>query len=260
MWTRTSNKSRKLLFDFFSKNHPTPAAQLSSGSPDLTNKWVTSMVNAIATCVYYSYRVCTAKKIVQSSDEKRYLQPRLITSAIESMLPFFSKTGVDPKTPEWFNSLSKRLKEEKLQFPDNYNTLVTVAYALHLEVGILVERESSGRGKKGVREFEEKVNVNNDPNHLFQNGNFFTPTDGAEKKWTLNIQSFVDSLSKPDKNFYNNAVDHLIRFYAMGNSKTCMTEGNMSINQHSDEQYAILRELLTHVKSKDFGEYLTKYL
>lgn len=261
MWTRTSNKSRYLLFDFFSKNHPTPAAQLSSGSPDLTNKWVTSMVNAIATCVYYSYRVCTAKKIVQSSDEKRYLQPRLITSAIESMLPFFSKTGVDPKTPEWFNSLSKRLKEEKLQFPDNYNTLVTVAYALHLEVGILVERESSGRGKKAVREFEEEVNVNNDPNHLFQNGNFFTPTDGAEKKWTLNIQSFVDSLSKPDNNnFYNNTVDHLIRFYAMGNSKTCMTEGNMSINRHSDEQYAILRELLTQVKSKDFGKYLTTIL
>lgn len=93
MWTRTSKKSRNLLFDFFSKNHPTPAAQLSSGSPDLTNKWVTCMVNAIATCVYYSYRVCTANKIMQSLDEKRYFQPRLITSAIESILPFFHKLG-----------------------------------------------------------------------------------------------------------------------------------------------------------------------
>lgn len=254
MWTRTSKKSRNLLFDFFSKNHPTPAAQLSSGSPDLTNKWVTCMVNAIATCVYYSYRVCTANKIMQSLDEKRYFQPRLITSAIESILPFFSQTGVDPKTPEWFNSLSQRLKEEKLQLPDDYNTLVTVAYALHLEVGILVERESSsGRGKKGVRKFEEEVN---DPKHLFQYGNYFTPTDGAEK-WTLNIQSFVDSLSESDNNIYKNTVEHLIRFYATGNSKTCMTETNISINQHSVDQYTILRNLVTHVQSNDFGEFLT---
>ena len=67
-------------------------------------------------------------------------------------------------------------------------------------------------------------------------------------------------MSKPDNNFYNNTVDHLIRFYAMGNSKTCMTEGNISINQHSDEQYAILRELLTHVQSIDFQEYLRTIL
>jgi hypothetical protein len=272
MWTRVSRASHKQLSNFFSKNLSDLILQRSAGNDDLTKKWVWCMVNTVTSCVYYSYRVCLNKFKPAKEKAPDHLLPTLIMCAIESTLPFFSKYGIDPKPPEWFEYVSATLNDpDKLGeifmengdtkefdesscklLPTDFNSFVTVAFALHLQSGIL-KRGENGRGKGKVREFEETMN---DVTDLFQK-QYFAATEG-EIRWTLDIQLYVNMLGdNPDilTKTVTNMVTYLLPSVQRG-KKTSTNSTAIEINQHSDEQYDSLKQLMEKFKTSSFGEYL----
>ena len=281
MWTRVSRASHTQLSNFFSKNFSNLIRQRSAGDDVSTNKWIWCMVNTITTCVYYSYRVCLKKFKPPKEKAPDNLLPTLITCAIGSTLPFFSKYGIDPKPPAWFeqvvsatlndpdrigvifkayqteNGDTREFDESSCKLlPTDFNTFVTVAFALHLQSGILIRGENRG-GKGVVREFNETMN---DINELFQKQySTTTSTEGEMRRWTLDIQSYVKMLGDNQDDILMKTVTNIVTYILHSVQRAKKTSTNSTaivINKHSDEQYDSLIRLMEKFKTRSFDEYL----
>lgn len=281
MWTRISKESHTQLSNFFSKNLPYLNDQLTVGDDLLTLKWVGCMVNTITTCVYFSHKVYGYLKIKPKGEEAPVL-PTLITCAIQLTLPFFSQYGINPKPPEWFNSIESTLNNPDLlreiferyqtengdtkevdfssckSLPTDFNTFVTVAFALHLHSGIFKRVVERRGGKPVMRVIKETMN---DITDLFQQ-KFFTSTtdtDGETKRWTLDINLYVKELDKNQDDIQMKALTSIVYYLlprVQTGKKTSTNSTAIVINQHSDEQYRSLQVLMQKFKTTSFDEYL----
>ncbi len=86
--------------------------------------------------------------------------------------------------------------------PNNFNTFVTLAFALHLQLGIL-------KGKYHGRHFDESME---DINATFCTTYTTSTTEGEGeimRQWTLNIQSYVNMLEEDQDNMIQKTVTNM---------------------------------------------------
>jgi hypothetical protein len=133
-----------------------------------------------------------------------------------------------------------------------------VAFALHLHSGIFKRVVERRGGKPVVREIKETMN---DITELFRN-KFFTSTtdtDGETKRWTLDINLYVKELDKNQDDIQMKALTSIVYYLlprVQTGKKTSTNSTAIVINQHSDEQYLSLKELMQKFKTTSFDEYL----
>ncbi len=220
------------------------------------NKWVTCMVNTITTCVYFSNRVWLKLKASEDKPPDKLL-PKFIMCAIRSTVTFFSRYGIDPKPPDWFLNVVSPMPKDKVwigqvvkeyqrekqdgkeydasscNLPNDFNTFVTLAFALYLQSGII-------KGKYHGRHFDESME---DINALFRTTYTTGTTEGEGdkmRKWTLNIQLYVNMLEEDQDNMIQKTVTNMtiayLATYEQREYKTTTNSTEIVINKHSDEQ------------------------
>jgi hypothetical protein len=160
------------------------------------------------------------------------------------------------KDKVWIGQVVKEYQREKqdreeynassCNLPTDFNTFVTLAFALHLQSGIL-------KGKYHGRHFNELME---DINAIFCTMYTTSTIEGEgeiTRKWTLNIQSYMNMLEEDQDNMIQKTVTNMtIAHLATCDQKAYKTTTNsteMVINKHSDEQYNILVRLMEKFKS-----------
>ena len=111
LWSRLSRQTYRQLLNFFTSDEKTDR-QNSAPTRQMTDNWLTCMINSVFTRVYYSSILVMKSKYADEIKQKRsYLhhKPNVILfeliSAIKSNTDFSSKTGPNPVPPAWFKKL-----------------------------------------------------------------------------------------------------------------------------------------------------------
>jgi hypothetical protein len=125
LFSRISKESYEQLYGCFTTNHPDAVIQLSACDKkgEKEKQWLSALVEVIGTSVYYSRWVFLSKlKNMKRSKKKgseellkigsEALLGRLIKSSITEATQFFSRYGLDPCPPDWFNKVINTMRDD----------------------------------------------------------------------------------------------------------------------------------------------------